>query len=307
MRLDSEEANDFLRQILDSVAEHIVVIDDAGVIQYANRRWSEFARENACVVDDAWVGVNYLEECDKAASMNDDFGVRAGEGIRRVIENKREMFYFEYPCHSPEVKRWFMMRATPFQSAGKNYFVISHQDITERKQAEEEIENLAKTDGLTNIPNRRTFNEFLHAEWKRCARLRLSISLALVDLDHFKILNDTHGHQAGDRSLVEVGRILEEFSRRPGDICARYGGEEFALVWGNTSLAQARSLSGKLLRRIADLNIENKNSPTEDHLTASIGVAEAIPVKGSDESEIVNKADRMLYKAKDRGRNRVEG
>lgn len=94
------------------------------------------------------------------------------------------------------------MRVTPFQVHNNDYFVISHQNITERKLAEEEVRNLARIDGLTGIPNRRTFDEFLCDEMKRCARLNKPICLAVIDVDHFKLLNDTYGHQSGDGCLV---------------------------------------------------------------------------------------------------------
>jgi len=96
--------------------------------------------------------------------MGDDFGTKAGKEIRSVIENLKNIFYCEYACHSAEEKRWFIMRVTPFQSTDKNYFVISHQNITESKLAEEKVNNLARLDGLTTIYNRRAFDEFLHEE-----------------------------------------------------------------------------------------------------------------------------------------------
>lgn len=296
----------FLSQVLDSITEHIVVIDEIGDIQFVNETWSAFGHDNACVLGDDWIGVNYIEECEKASAMGDEFGRQAETGIRSVIEKREPLFCFEYPCHSPDEKRWFMMRATPFQDSGRNYFAISHQNITERKLAEEEVMNLARVDGLTDIPNRRTFDEFLHEEWRRCIRLNIPISLAIVDLDHFKLLNDRYGHQSGDDCLIKVGALLKEFAHRPSDICARYGGEEFALVWGDTSLEQAKQLSNELLRKIVGLNIQNHSSPTKNCLTASIGLAEIIPARGNEETELVGKADRMLYRAKESGRNRVE-
>jgi len=243
-----------------------------------NNSWSAFGKNNACVVGDDWRGVNYLEACDKGLAVGDNFASSAGAGIRSVIDNREPVFYFEYPCHSPQEKRWFMMRVTPFQSSGTRYFVISHQNITERKLAEEEVENLARTDGLTNIPNRRTFDE----------------------------LNDEYGHQAGDDCLIRVGELLKGFVNRPSDICARYGGEEFVLVWGDTTLQQARKLSEKLLKKIAGLNIPSKSSPVEKYLTASIGLAEMVPTGEDDEKTLIANADRMLYQAKNNGRNRVE-
>lgn len=302
-----ENSHDFLNQVIDSITEHIVVINEVGEIQFVNKSWETFANNNAYILDDGWSSVNYLDVCDKASAMEDVFGIIAGKGIRSVIENREKIFYLEYPCHSPDEKRWFMMRVTPFKSEGKKYFVISHQNITERKLAEEKVNNLALIDGLTNLANRRTFDEFLHEEWKRCIRLKHPISLAIVDLDHFKLLNDTYGHQYGDECLVKVGEILKEFANRPSDICARYGGEEFAIVWGDTSIEQAKKLSDRLLKEIISLNIENNKSPTESYLTASIGLAEMVPSRGSDETEIIREADNKLYKAKEDGRNRVVG
>lgn len=302
-----KKSHAFLSQVLDSITEHIVVINNAGEIQFVNKTWTAFGKENACMIGDDWSGINYLEECDKASAMKDDFGTKAGKGIRSVIEDQEEMFYLEYPCHSPEELRWFMMRVTSFQSAGKDYFVISHQNITERKLVEEKVKNLAKIDGLTKIPNRRTFDAFLHDEWRRCLRLKKPISLAIVDLDHFKLLNDTYGHQSGDECLIKVGEVLKEFVNRPTDICARYGGEEFALLWGNTSLEQAKGISNRVLKKIIDLKIENNKSPTQSYLTASIGLAEMIPSIGSEEKGIIRIADSMLYKAKENGRNRIMG
>ena len=301
-----ERSQEILSLVLDAITEHIVVINEIGEIQYVNQSWAKFGTNNDCRIGADWSGVNYISECDRASAMGDDFGTKAGSGIRSVINNGVPIFYFEYPCHSPEEKRWFMMRVTPLRASRGDYFVISHQNITERKLAEEEIRNLARLDGLTDIPNRRTFDDFLHDEWRRCTRLRKPISLAIMDLDHFKLLNDTYGHQAGDACLVRVGALLKEYNNRPGDICARYGGEEFALVWGDTSLEQARRLSDRLLKEIVALNITNDHSPTAKHLTASIGLAEMVPDKGSQEHELIGKADNMLYRAKESGRNRVE-
>lgn len=301
-----EKSYDFLKLILDTVTEHIVVIDEAGSIRYVNNSWKAFGNKNACTAGDHWKGFNYLKECDKAASMGDNFGSMAGDGIRSVIGKKQPVFYFEYPCHSPREKRWFMMRVTPFQIDESRYFVISHQNITERKLAEEEVLNLAKIDGLTGIPNRRTFDEFLHEEWRRCMRLKKPISLAIIDIDHFKLLNDSYGHQKGDECLVKVEAILKEFANRPGDICARYGGEEFVLVWGDTSLDAAKNLSLQFSSRLIDLKIPHDKSPTSPYLTASIGLACMVPSPDAIENELVGMADRLLYKAKGSGRNRVE-
>lgn len=299
------ESYDFLKSVLDSITEHIVVIDSEGNILFVNKTWSSFGQNNACQIGGTWNGVNYLKECDKAADMGDDFGAKAGRGIRSVIKGDEKTFYFEYPCHSPDEKRWFMMRVTRFTMQGGDCFVISHQNITERKSAEEDILNLSRIDGLTGLHNRRYFNEFLDSEWKRCRRLGMPISLALIDLDNFKLLNDTYGHQVGDECLKSIGRVLKKFSKRPGDLCARYGGEEFAIVYGNTSLDQAKTLITELLNDIHSLNIPNEKSPTLPTLTASIGLATMHPNEENSESDLISKSDKLLYAAKERGRNQI--
>lgn len=151
----------FLKAVLDTITEHIVVIDSEGSILFVNNSWNEFGQKNACVIDEEWIGINYLTECDHASDMGDDFGTQAAIGIRSVINAEEDKFYFEYPCHSQNDKRWFMMRVTPFSLKDENCFVISHQNITERKLAEEEVYKLSRIDGLTDIANRRHFDDFL--------------------------------------------------------------------------------------------------------------------------------------------------
>jgi len=302
-----ESQLEFLRSILDSITDQIVVINELGEIQFVNRCWSSFGDNNGCVINDSWVGVNYLDECDKAATMGDDFGLHAASGIRSVISHAKEVFYFEYPCHSPDERRWFMMRVTPFKVGEHHYYVISHQNITERKLAEEKVESLASIDGLTQIPNRRAFDHFLHEEWSRCHRLKKPMSLLLLDADHFKLLNDTYGHQTGDQCLVQIGAVLKEFAKRPSDICARYGGEEFTLVLGDTTLERARLIAAALLKAISELNIEHKTSPTAPNLTLSIGLAAMVPDELNSVSDLIALADSQLYKAKQAGRNRFVG
>lgn len=299
------ELYDFLKSVLDTITEHLVVIDDEGSILFVNKSWSSFGQSNSCLIETTWKGINYLEECDKAAAMGDNFGIKAANGIRSVIEADEKIFYLEYPCHSPDEKRWFMMRVTHFSIEGDNCFVISHQNITERKLAEEKVLNLSRTDGLTNIPNRRYFNEFIDKEWKRCHRLGLPITLAIIDLDYFKLLNDTYGHQAGDECLKSVGRVLKKFVNRPSDLCARYGGEEFSIVYGGTTLNQAKILISNLLNEIRSLNIPNEKSPTLPTLTASIGLATMYPNEESSESDLIKKSDELLYSAKESGRNKM--
>lgn len=300
-----QDSHEFLSHVLDAITEHIVVINAAGDIQLVNKSWSAFGHNNACVVGDNWQGVNYLQECDKAAAQGDEFGANAATGIRRVIENRQPLFYFEYPCHSLDENRWFMMRVSPFQHNNNNFFVISHQNITERKLAEDEVLKLSRIDELTDIANRRYFNEFIANEWQRCSRQGTPVSLALIDLDHFKLLNDCYGHQAGDACLKAVGQVLKRIARRPGDLCARYGGEEFVVVCSDTSLEQAQPLLAQLVDEIRSLNIPNELSPVLPTLTASIGLSSVQPNHNNTKCELIGKADKLLFAAKSNGRNQI--
>ncbi|OHD97914.1 MAG: diguanylate cyclase [Sulfurimonas sp. RIFCSPHIGHO2_12_FULL_36_9] len=295
----------FLKLVLDTVTQHISVIDKDGEIVYVNKNWVAFGEANNYSMHNIWDKVNYLKECDKSALRGDELGAKAAEGIRDVINKVRDFFYFEYPCHSLYEKRWFMMRVVPFGLDNKEYYVISHENITERVSAEEKVLNQSRIDGLTDIANRRYFDEFLENEWKRCTRLKLPLSLAIIDLDHFKLLNDTYGHQAGDECLRRVGAVLKKFVHRPADLCARYGGEEFAIVLGDTTAENSFNMMNDLVGDIRALGIENKNSSVIPTLTASVGVATMYPHSCDSKEKLITAADKMLYEAKESGRNKV--
>lgn len=296
---------DFLKSILDTVTAHIAVIDHLGNIQYVNQSWKKFAQNNSCAINNSWKNINYLETCDKSAELGDEFGRKAADGIRKVIHEEQKLFYIEYPCHSPSEKRWFMMRVTKFHLGEKTYFVLSHYNITERKIAEEKVLNLSRSDGLTNIANRRYFDDFFNDEWNRCIRLKMPITLVLIDIDHFKPLNDTYGHQAGDECLKKIAAVLQNFAKRPGDICARYGGDEFAMVIGNTDFETSKKMINRLLDSIRALKIPNINSPIIPTVTASIGLSTIYPDNNTTKKELIKSADEALYRAKELGRNQV--
>lgn len=300
-----ENSYAFLNLVLETLPEQIVVIDSLGEIQFVNRSWTKFGEDNQCSLAKSWDGVNYLSECDKARAMGDELAEKASSGIRAVIHHEKELFYFEYPCHSPEELRWFMMRVSPFELEGRRYFVISHQDITNRKLAEEQAQKIAKLDGLTGIANRRTFNEFLRAEWLRCRRLSKPVSLALIDIDDFKQINDNYGHQFGDECLIAIADVLKKYAQRPGDICARYGGEEFVLVWGDTDINHAQSQTEKMREEVASLNLSHSTDHQRLSVTVSVGLAESLPAGSNVETDLVARADAMLYSAKAEGKNCV--
>ncbi|MDJ0592380.1 MAG: diguanylate cyclase [Pleurocapsa sp. MO_226.B13] len=175
------------------------------------------------------------------------------------------------------------------------------------KQSElyQELEELSVVDGLTKIANRRKFDRYIVSEWKRLAREKRPLSLILCDVDHFKLYNDTYGHQAGDRCLKIVAQAISKVIKRPADLSARYGGEEFAVILPNTNAEGAKYLAQQIRLKIESLKIPHINSPVDLYVTLSFGVASCIPNGKVDASALVSAADRGLYQAKELGRNQV--
>jgi two-component system chemotaxis family response regulator WspR len=171
-------------------------------------------------------------------------------------------------------------------------------------EANIELQKLAALDSLTGIANRRRFDELLQHEWQRGQRERRPLSLLLCDIDCFKLYNDTFGHLAGDLCLKKAAAVMTACLKRPADLAARYGGEEFALVLPDTDETGARNVAEDCLRALAELNIDNPQSPHRI-VTMSIGIATLIPVIASSPADLIDDADRALYAAKDSGRHRA--
>lgn len=172
-------------------------------------------------------------------------------------------------------------------------------------QAEDMLRQLAQLDGLTGVPNRRTFDTVLRREWKRQERGGLPLSLIMADVDSFKAYNDYYGHQAGDDALKGVASAMAAALRRPSDLLARYGGEEFAVLLPNTPLEGAVAVAETMRKRLAALAIPHERSAAGEYVTASFGVA-ASSLDAVDSGEaLVSAADAALYRAKTAGRNRV--
>ncbi|PSB24451.1 response regulator [Stenomitos frigidus] len=169
--------------------------------------------------------------------------------------------------------------------------------------ANQQLECLANLDGLTQVANRRRFDEQLDLEWKRLTREPGPLSLILCDIDYFKRYNDFYGHQAGDTCLKQVAKALEQSLKRPGDFVARYGGEEFVVILPNTNFDGASHVAEIIQTDIEKLYISHAQSQVSTHITLSLGISSMIPTKEASESSLIAAADKALYEAKRRGRN----
>ncbi len=169
------------------------------------------------------------------------------------------------------------------------------------------LEKLAALDGLTNIPNRRKFDEVIENEWKRSLRYHFPLSVIMIDVDMFKQFNDHYGHAAGDRCLQNIAMALKDCLKRPYDLIARYGGEEFVVILPDVDADGASLMGNSMKQAVEELQIPHKVSSVTDHVTVSLGAATIHPQdRNASPLEVVAAADKLLYQAKDAGRNRLE-
>lgn len=178
------------------------------------------------------------------------------------------------------------------------------QSALRLKEALDRERYMANRDGLTEIYNRRYFNEQIQKEFDRAQRSKNPLSYILCDIDYFKPFNDNYGHTAGDEALKEVADALEESVRRPGDFVARYGGEEFAVVLPETDEVGAEKRAELIRRSVEDIAIEHKYSDVSDVVTLSLGYATSFEERYDHHEELLKAADQALYRAKEQGRNR---
>jgi diguanylate cyclase (GGDEF)-like protein len=168
------------------------------------------------------------------------------------------------------------------------------REIGRRARAEDKLEELATTDALTGLKNRRKFDTAMETEWRRATRQKTPLALLMIDADHFKSYNDTFGHQAGDEMLVGIAICISDSARRAGDCTARYGGEEFAVLLPGLSATEALGVAETVRLKVQQWS---------DGTTVSIGIASLTPAANMDPSILLNAADKALYAAKANGRN----
>jgi two-component system cell cycle response regulator len=320
------------RTIIETVSDIIIRLDVDRKIEFVNPAIRFLGYEPSEMVGQP---IEKFVEKVEGVEYHDDFISQiATRGVGPMATNNLEVSFLI----EKESALWEQSKAIPvlmdafglwdapdkvvFKSCGEKNFLGTlciARNITEVKAMEqellraqgrligavEELKELATKDALTGIANRRFFDEYSEKEWKRAQRDQYPFSMVMIDLDCFKAYNDTYGHQKGDSCLKKVAATLDEAMKRPADMAARYGGEEFALILPETSSEGAEGLAEKVRKSIYDLNLEHKNSSCEPRVTVSFGVATMKVDKESNFTDLLAKADKALYAAKNSGRNRV--
>ena len=215
--------------------------------------------------------------------------IKIEKRIKSIIEgNSEKLTDYKYPENEIGLMAKYIEQLTETELYNKNL---------ELQKMNEELKRLSSTDQLTKLFNRRKMHEELDKEYKRASRYKNPFSIIMFDIDFFKKINDTFGHQAGDAVLSELSHLVKKIIRAT-DVASRWGGEEFLILCPETNLNQASILAEKIRS-----NVENYNFPVDKTVTVSIGVSEFR--KDSSIENIIEQADERLYKAKNSGRNKV--
>lgn len=297
-RLRLEEGRRNLEGVLNSMSSHVAILGPDSTILSTNKAWQDFAVQNGYTGQASMVGMNYFDACRSGAGEE---AKRIIAGISSVMHGALPHFHYDYECPSPTERHWFTMTVTPL--LGKQGSVlVSHKDVTRLKLAEEMLRERAETDSLTGLANRSHFFEQGTHEFALAERHRKPMALLMVDCDHFKKVNDTFGHEAGDQVLVAMAKEMKRCVRNT-DLVARIGGEEFVILLPETPLKGALMVAEEIRAAIEAMQVETEKGLIK--VTASLGVAEYSALV-EDLPMLVRLADTALYAAKEHGRNRVE-
>ncbi len=179
------------------------------------------------------------------------------------------------------------------------------KEVLELQAANDKLLSISTLDGLTGIPNRRSFDEYIKMSWQDAVRSGQSLAVIMIDIDYFKFYNDHYGHIKGDECLIQVAKCIHSFVKRPRDLAARYGGEEFAIILPNTNKEGAAAIAERIRENVVNLIIPHASSQAYPYITVSVGVSADYPKEGEAIELLIDQADKALYKAKQAGRNQV--
>ena len=293
-----EEQAERLRTIVNNMAEGLLIIEADGRIQFTNPACdkylgypaNELSGKTIADLLNPMVAQEYLDYFERYAAAPES---AHSHGTREVIIR-----------HSNGSSVCMDLTLTPMYLREPLFIGLLH-DITHHKLSEDALQRAAMVDPLTKIANRRHFDTFLEKEWQRAIRSGLPLSLVVMDVDHFKLYNDTLGHAAGDVCLQQVAQAIHSHALRPTDLAARYGGEEFVLLFAETDSDSAYLLAESIRAHVESLQLPHPRSPTSPWITVSIGVSTIRPGQLDNIESLFVAADRAMYAAKEGGRNQV--
>jgi diguanylate cyclase (GGDEF)-like protein/PAS domain S-box-containing protein len=293
-------ATQFQQAVFDALPQHIAVLNREGAIVQTNLAWRNYAISQSDKELLDIEGGHYMTILARMTGQEPEAMARIQDGIAAIHSGENTFFQTDAAFYAPVSKRWFMLRATPVHDVAER-IVISHDDVTDLKAAELASRTLANMDGLTGALSRRNFFELAELELTRSKRYQLPLMLLMLDLDHFKLVNDQFGHVAGDavlRGFVQTVRGL----LRESDLIGRLGGEEFAVLLPNTTPGGGVALAQRIVERVRTSTVaaEGKKIP----YTVSVGVGYL--TANLSLAELLGQADRALNRAKHGGRNRLE-
>ena len=303
-----ENSEKQIKAALDNMADGLIMFDAQLVVVMCNEQYRAMFPLTQDLRVPGTPARAILEASVARGELSGIPSTQVSAFIDNAMSRLRQAGTVEFPLFDG---RWVESRTTPLADGG---CLVVCSDITRSKQHAQELrslndrlEEMAMTDGLTQLLNRRAFDSCLSAELSRLAEANAELSLLLVDVDHFKSFNDSYGHAAGDECLKEVASIVRSVARRPGDRAARYGGEEMAVILPNASASSALAIAEDLRRRVRDRNIEHVGSE-RGSVTVSVGVATLeAHAPAVAPAQFVNLADEALYRAKASGRDSVCG
>ncbi|MFG1422168.1 GGDEF domain-containing protein [Roseixanthobacter liquoris] len=286
--------NEFPIDLLDYIADGAMVLDQSDRIIAVN---NEFRALYDIAMGESVIGLTLIDIVKRAWTKAGSVGRAIDVSVLDNLRFAGAPFEVELPGG-----RWRRVIARRTAS-GIGYF--THSDITVLKRALADLSAMAATDGLTGLPNRRRFDAALQEAWQRCCREGSAIALLLVDIDHFKSVNDRFGHVVGDNCLRRTALIVQEAVRQSIDLAARFGGEEFAVLLPETS-EEGAVMVGRRIRTSMACEPWNEIHPYLKSVTASIGICSAANASDLSVSDFMRHADEALYRAKNSGRDRLE-
>jgi diguanylate cyclase (GGDEF)-like protein/PAS domain S-box-containing protein len=290
----------FQQAVFDSLSAHIAILDRHGAIIQTNAAWRNYVVENGLVAAPHFVGGNYLEMLGAMCAQDPATVQAVSAGIAAVASGKAVDFQLPQPFYSALDKRWFSLKITPVHDVQERV-VVSHEDVTALKAAELASLTLANVDTLTGALSRLNFMNLADQELARAQRYKFPLMVLMLDLDHFKLVNDQHGHAAGDVVLQKFVQTVKSVLRE-SDLIGRIGGEEFAVLLPNTTLEGGRALAQRIIDSVRDSPVEHNGQRIV--YTVSIG-AGCLSCETSF-AALLSQADAALYRAKNGGRDRLE-